>query len=135
LANPREIAVSRRVAVCRRLLDFLGEPLPEGTTHHHLPYHEREAAGLMIAALAKGAGAFHEPAYEEAARRAAGFILARMRDPGGRLLHRYRNGEAAIPAFLDDYAFLIWGLVEVFIRRFTLEERLLFCVRLVFVLG
>jgi uncharacterized protein YyaL (SSP411 family) len=69
---------------------------------------------LMIAALARGAGAFQEPAYEEAARRAAGFILARMRDGNGRLLHRYRDGEAAVPAFLDDYAFLICGLVELY---------------------
>jgi len=73
---------------------------------------------LMIAALAKGAGAFQEPVYEEAARRAAEFILARMRDAGGRLLHRYRNGEAGIPAFLDDYAFLIWGLVELYEATF-----------------
>jgi len=73
---------------------------------------------LMIAALARGAGVFQEPAYEEAARRAGGFILARMRDAGGRLLHRYRNREAAIPAFLDDYAFLIWGLVELYEATF-----------------
>jgi len=69
---------------------------------------------LMIAALSKGAQAFQEPAYKDAASRAAGFILARMRDADGRLLHRYRDGEAAIPAFLDDYAFLAWGLVELY---------------------
>jgi uncharacterized protein len=74
--------------------------------------------GLMIAALSKAAQAFQEPAYKDAARRASEFILARMRDPGGRLLHRYRDGEAAIPAFLDDYAFLIWGLVELYEASF-----------------
>ena len=74
--------------------------------------------GLMIAALAKGAGAFHEPAYGEAATRAAEFILARMRDINGRLYHRYRDGEAAIPAFLDDYAFLSWGMVELYEATF-----------------
>jgi uncharacterized protein YyaL (SSP411 family) len=74
--------------------------------------------GLMIAALARGAGTFQEPAYEETSRRAAEFILARMCDAGRRLLHRYRDGEAAIPAFLDDYAFLIWGLVELYESSF-----------------
>jgi uncharacterized protein YyaL (SSP411 family) len=68
--------------------------------------------GLMIAALARGAAAFGEPRYAEAAARAADFILARLRGPGGRLLHRYRDGEAAFPANLDDCAFLAWGLLE-----------------------
>jgi hypothetical protein len=74
--------------------------------------------GLMIAALSKGAGAFHEPAFREAAERAAGFILTRMRDAKGRLFHRYRDGEAAISAFLDDYAFLSWGLIELYEASF-----------------
>lgn len=74
--------------------------------------------GLMIAALSKGAQAFHEPAYEGAARRAAEFILAKMRDTNGRLYHRYRDGEAAIPAFLDDHAFLSWGLMELYEATF-----------------
>jgi len=73
---------------------------------------------LMIAALSKGAQAFHEPAYEEAAGRAAEFILAKSRDTHGRLYHRYRDGEAAIPAFLDDYAFLSWGLMELYEAAF-----------------
>jgi len=74
--------------------------------------------GLMIAALAKGAQAFEEPLYENAARRSADFILANMVDAKGRLYHRYRDGEAAIGAFLDDYAFLTWGLIEVYETTF-----------------
>ncbi len=68
----------------------------------------------MIAALAKGAQVFDEPGYAAAAKRAADFILSKMQDPNGRLYHRYREGEAAIPGFLDDYAFLIWGLIELY---------------------
>ncbi len=79
--------------------------------------------GLMIAALAKGAQAFEEPLYENAARRSADFILANMVDAKGRLYHRYRDGEAAIGAFLDDYAFLTWGLIEVY--ETTFESRYL----------
>ena len=70
--------------------------------------------GLMIAALAKGAQAFDEPEYAEAACRAADFILGNMRKPDGRLLHRYRDGQAGVEANLDDYAFLVWGLIELY---------------------
>jgi len=70
--------------------------------------------GLMVAALAKGAQAFAEPEYAEAARRAADFILKNLRKPDGRLLHRYRDGQAGIAANLDDYALLVWGLVELY---------------------
>jgi uncharacterized protein YyaL (SSP411 family) len=70
--------------------------------------------GLMIAALAKGAQAFDEPEYAEAACRAADFILGNMRKPDGRLLHRYRDDQAGVEANLDDYAFLVWGLIELY---------------------
>jgi len=79
--------------------------------------------GLMIAALAKGAQVCDEPLYEEAAKRAADFILTSMVDTKGRLYHRYRDGEAAITAFLDDYAFLTWGLIELY--ETTFEPRYL----------
>jgi len=70
--------------------------------------------GLMIAALAKGAQAFDEPEYAEAACRAADFIIGNIRKPDGRLLHRYRDGRAGVEANLDDYAFLVWGLIELY---------------------
>jgi hypothetical protein len=70
--------------------------------------------GLMIAAFAKGAQVFVEPRYAAAARRTADFILTDMRKPDGRLLHRYRDGQAGIAANLDDYAFLVWGLIELY---------------------
>ncbi|ODS31639.1 MAG: hypothetical protein SCARUB_03245 [Candidatus Scalindua rubra] len=70
--------------------------------------------GLMIAAMAKGAQVFDEPKYADAARRATDFILTDMRRPDGRILHRYRDGQAAILANVDDYVFLIWGLLELY---------------------
>jgi uncharacterized protein YyaL (SSP411 family) len=71
--------------------------------------------GLMISAFAKGAQVLGEAQYLDAARRAAGFVLAHMYDPAaGTLLRRYRDGEAAIPGFLDDYAFLIQGLLDLY---------------------
>jgi uncharacterized protein YyaL (SSP411 family) len=74
--------------------------------------------GLMIAALAKGAQVLDEPQYAEAARSAAGFVLKTMRAKDGRLLHRYRDGQTAIAANVDDYAFLIWGLLELYEATF-----------------
>jgi len=70
--------------------------------------------GLMIAAFARAALVLGEPGYAEAAQRAADFIWERLRDGRGRLCHRYRDGEVAIPALLDDLAFLCWGLIELF---------------------
>ena len=74
--------------------------------------------GLMIASLAKGGRALGDPVLVEAARRAADFILLSLRREDGRLLHRYRDGEAAILAQLDDYAFLVWGLIELYQAAF-----------------
>jgi hypothetical protein len=76
--------------------------------------------GLMIAALAQAARAFDEPSLAQAAVRAADFLLARLRDPSGRLLHRYRDGEASLPGNLDDHAFLAWGLIELYQATFDL---------------
>jgi uncharacterized protein YyaL (SSP411 family) len=77
--------------------------------------------GLMIAALAKGARVFNEPKYVKAAKRTADFILKELRTSTGRLLHRYREGQAAIPAFVDDYAYLIWGLIEIYQTTFEVQ--------------
>jgi uncharacterized protein YyaL (SSP411 family) len=77
--------------------------------------------GLMLAALAKGAQAFDEPGYSEAASRAADFVLGNMRKGDGRLLHRYREGQAGVDANLDDYAFLVWGLIELYETVFEVK--------------
>jgi uncharacterized protein YyaL (SSP411 family) len=71
--------------------------------------------GLMISAFAKAAQAISEQRYADAARRAAGFILGSMYDrETGVLLRRFRDSEAAIPGFLDDYAFFAEALIDVF---------------------
>lgn len=83
--------------------------------------------GLMIAALAKGTQVLGNVKYAEAAENAVRFILSKMRHPAGGLYHSYRDGEAKVMAFLDDYAFLIWGLIELYEATFAheyLEEAL-----------
>ncbi|KQC05343.1 MAG: hypothetical protein APR53_07995 [Methanoculleus sp. SDB] len=74
--------------------------------------------GLMIAALATASRAFDSQDYLTAAETAARWLLEVLRDGDGRLLHRYREGEAAIPASLDDHAFMIWGLIELYEASF-----------------
>ncbi|MDR3592577.1 MAG: thioredoxin domain-containing protein [Negativicutes bacterium] len=70
---------------------------------------------LMIAAIAKAARVLEREDYAAAARRALDFVLGRLIRPAdGRLLARYREGEAAYPAYIDDYAFLLWAMVELF---------------------
>jgi uncharacterized protein YyaL (SSP411 family) len=72
----------------------------------------------MIAAAARAAQVLGEPAFAEAAARAAFFVLDRLRREDGRLLARWRDGEAAHPSYLDDYAFFIWGLLELYEATF-----------------
>jgi uncharacterized protein YyaL (SSP411 family) len=75
--------------------------------------------GLMIAAFARAArvlaGRPQAEDYRRAAQRAAGFIRSTLWDgEARRLLRRYRGGDAGIPAYAEDYAFLISGLLELF---------------------
>lgn len=77
--------------------------------------------GLIIAALAKAAQVLEDEDFLEAAKKAADFIFRRLEDSSNHLLHRYSEGDAAIPGFLDDYAFLIWGLLELYKATFSNE--------------
>jgi len=69
--------------------------------------------GLMISALAKASHVLNDTVYLEAARRAADFVWDRMYVAEAEmLLRRYRDEEAAIPGFLDDYVCLAQGLLD-----------------------
>ncbi len=77
--------------------------------------------GLMIAALAMGARILGSYSYAEAARKGASFVLRRLTGESGELLHRYRDGHAAIDANANDYAFFVLGLLELFKATFEPE--------------
>jgi uncharacterized protein YyaL (SSP411 family) len=70
--------------------------------------------GLMIAALSKVSRAFDRPEYAQTASRAANFIFREMSSSDGKLFHRYREGEVSVGGFLEDYAFMVWGLIELY---------------------
>ncbi len=74
--------------------------------------------GLMIASLAKGARVLDEPKYARAAARAADFVLTRLRTKDDRLLRTYRNGQARLTGYLDDYAFMTDGLLNLYEATF-----------------
>jgi hypothetical protein len=77
--------------------------------------------GLMIAAFAKAGYILNDQKYIQVAEKAVDFILNRMKNSEGRLLHRYRKGGADILAFIDDYAFLIWGLINLYEASFETQ--------------
>ena len=70
--------------------------------------------GLMLAAFADGARVLKDERYLHAAEMAAGFLLDRMRTRDGRLLHTYKDGQARLNAYLDDYSNLIDGLTRLY---------------------
>ncbi|MDF1751911.1 MAG: thioredoxin domain-containing protein [Verrucomicrobiales bacterium] len=74
--------------------------------------------GLMIAAFARAGQALGEPEYINAAKKAADFVLANLLTDEGRLLKRYRQGEAGLTAHLEDYTFMIWALLDVYESTF-----------------
>ena len=70
--------------------------------------------GLMIRGMADGGRVLGDERYLEAARRSARYLLGTMRDESGGLMRTSRGGLIAIPAFLEDYAFLARGLIALY---------------------
>ena len=74
--------------------------------------------GMMIAALAKSARAFDKQKYADQAKRAAEFVLSELETDDGRLKHRYLDGEVGVTGKATDYAYLTWGLIELYQTTF-----------------
>jgi uncharacterized protein YyaL (SSP411 family) len=104
--------------------------------------------GMMITAMARGAQVLREPKYLLAAQNAATFVLEKMRSSQSsvkfeyedffpnqsqalekhatllentRLLHSYKDGEAKLNAYLDDYACMMEGLIDLYQADFDLR--------------
>lgn len=76
--------------------------------------------GLIIAALAKSSSAFGNSEYGEMAKKVCDFIIKGIKD-NGRLMHRYKDGEWSIPGNVDDYSFVIWGMLELYEAAFEVK--------------
>ncbi len=77
--------------------------------------------GLMISAFARASGVFDNDDYKLAAEKAMNFILTKLKNKDGKLVHRFRDGEAGLPAHLDDYVFIIQALLDLFELTFKPE--------------
>jgi len=74
--------------------------------------------GLMISAFARGRQVLGDEKYEIAARRAADLVLSELSGENGRLLRVRKDGESRIDAFLDDYAYFVEALVDLWETSF-----------------
>jgi uncharacterized protein YyaL (SSP411 family) len=78
--------------------------------------------GLMISALAKASQVLDEPRYLEAANRVKSFLEAHLyQASSGKVKRRYRAGSADIDGYLDDYAFLNQGLLDLYEASFDVQ--------------
>jgi uncharacterized protein YyaL (SSP411 family) len=78
--------------------------------------------GLMISAFARGAQVLGDPAYLEAAKRAAAFVRTQLYDSSRKVLVRnYREGRSEVEGFADDYAFVIQGLLDLYEASFEVS--------------
>ncbi|MEX2304397.1 MAG: thioredoxin domain-containing protein, partial [Bryobacterales bacterium] len=111
----RELDIT--AAEARNLLDASREALYEQRNKRPPPLRDEKILtswnGLMISAHAFAALVLDEPDYARRAGKAAGFILEAMRRDG-RLLRSYKDGQASHNAYLDDYAFLTAGLIDLY---------------------
>ena len=77
--------------------------------------------GLVLRALAEAAGALDRDDLRDAATQLGDFLLTHMRREDGRILRSYKDGQARIAGYLEDYAFLANGLLSLF--EVTFERR------------
>jgi len=104
----------RRMQIRDRLLEV--------RSHRPRPFLDdkilTDTNALAIAALARAGAQLGDEELIRRAEKAETFLQSKLRDPHGKLLHRYRNGHAEIPAFLDDVVFLSWAELELYRATF-----------------
>jgi uncharacterized protein YyaL (SSP411 family) len=117
--SPSEVATKLGITedVLQQRLARARRALADARDQRALPLRDDKVLvawnGLMISAFARAGFAWGEPAYTEIGARAARFLLDSLR-PKGRLVRAFTDGRLAGPAFLEDYAFLIAGLLDLY---------------------
>tara|TARA_S200000501_G_scaffold52516_1_gene42614 strand:- start:480 stop:1850 length:1371 start_codon:yes stop_codon:yes gene_type:complete len=74
--------------------------------------------GLMIASLARAGQILNDEEYINAAKKAAEFVNENLTNKEGKLIKRYRLGSAGLQPHIDDYSFMIWGLLNLYEATF-----------------
>jgi uncharacterized protein YyaL (SSP411 family) len=125
--EPDAFAAARGLepAALRVRLEGLHRKLLEVRARRERPLRDDKVlagwSGMMIGTFARAALILDDASYREAAERAAEYVLATNRDDKGNLLRVSRAGKAKIPAFQEDYAYFIDGLLELY--RASGQER------------
>jgi uncharacterized protein YyaL (SSP411 family) len=114
IANGLNISTDKLIARINRTRRLLFDERKERIHPHKDDKILTDWNGLMIAAYSMASQVFDNEEYRDRAERAVTFIFEKLCDSEKQLFHRFRGGEASIPAFLDDYAFLVWGLIELY---------------------
>ena len=112
-----EAAIARLAPMKAKLLAFRGKRVRPATDDKVLTAWN----GLMISAFARAYDAFGREEDLTSARRAADFVLGHLAK-GDRLLVSWRDGKAHLNAYLDDYAFLARGLVDLYESGFDRSD-------------
>lgn len=106
-----EVDLAKQLSLSRqKLLDVRIQRIPPGRDEKILTNWN----GLMISAFAQAAQVLSDQRYATAAQRAADFVLSKLRREGNRLFHSFKDGQAKLNAYSDDYGCVIDGLVDVF---------------------
>jgi len=110
-------APDRLAEIRRRLLQVRSTRVRPGLDDKRLTSWN----ALMIAALADAGKVLGRADYVDAARACAEFVLLELRDSDGRLLRTWKDGRAALLAYLEDHAYLLQALILLY--EATFEER------------
>ncbi len=122
----KEIAEERHIAesIIKEKIEKVGKKLFEYREKRVHPHKDDKILtdwnALMISAFAKASQVFGSHLYRESAIKAAEFIHNKLKDKDGKLLHRYRNGEAGIVANIDDYAFTVSAFIDLYEATFNI---------------
>ncbi len=74
--------------------------------------------GLLIASLARAAWVYNNEEFLNYAKEALAFINKKLISDDGKLYHNYCKGKVSVEGNIDDYSFLIWGLIELYESSF-----------------
>ncbi len=110
--------LKRKALEIRRIIDKSREKLFKVRQKRPLPQIDEKILtdwnGLMISAFSLASMVLNQPGYADAAEKSARFILENLKDGRNGLLHSYRDGKATISGFIEDYAFFIQGLIDLY---------------------